>query len=97
MYQFVVELKKLSEHCEFGDSLDNMLRDRLVYGLQDVKVQRRLLAEGKLTFTKAFELAQVAELTDKNVADLQRLQTPEAVHAVKRSGSPSQNSCCIRL
>ena len=45
---FVAELKKLSEHCEFGDSLDNMLRDRLVCGLRDVKVQRRLLAEGKL-------------------------------------------------
>ena len=91
--QFVAELKKLSEYCEFGDSLDNMLRDRLVCGLRDVKVQRRLLAEGKLTFAKAFELAQVAELTDKNVADLQRPQTPEAVHAVKRSGSPPQNSC----
>eukprot|EP00731_Ephydatia_muelleri_P032474 Em0024g18a len=90
--QFVAELKKLSEHCEFGDSLDNMLRDRLVCGLRDVKVQRRLLAEGKLTFAKAFELAQVAELTDKNVADLQRPH-PEAVHAVKRSGSPPQNLC----
>ena len=48
-------------------------------------MQRRLLAEGKLTFAKAFELAQVAELTDKNVADLQHPQTPEAVQAVKRS------------
>ena len=91
--QFVAELKKLSEYCEFGDSLDNMLRDLLVCGLRNVKVQRWLLAEGKLTFAKAFELAQVAELTDKNVADLQRAQTTEAVHAVKRSRSPTQNSC----
>ncbi|KAL5459781.1 hypothetical protein EMCRGX_G033154 [Ephydatia muelleri] len=71
----------MSEHCEFRDGLDNILRDRLVCGLRDMKMQRRLLAEGKLTFMKAFELAQVAELMDKNVADLQRPQTPEVVHA----------------
>ena len=55
-------------------------------------MQGRLLAEGKLTFAKAFELAQVAELTDKNVADLQYSRTSEAVHAVKRSGQPPQNA-----
>ena len=82
MAQFVAELKKLSEYSEFGDSLDNMLRDRLVCGLRDVKVQRRLLAEGKLTF----ELAQVAELTDKNVADLQRPQTRHQKRCTQLSG-----------
>ncbi|KAL5510827.1 hypothetical protein EMCRGX_G006433 [Ephydatia muelleri] len=49
--QFVAELRRLSEYCEFGGSLD----DRLVCGLRDVRVQRRLFAEPKLTFTKAFE------------------------------------------
>ena len=28
--QFVAELRRLSEYCEFGGSLDEMLRDRLV-------------------------------------------------------------------
>ena len=98
--QFVAELRKLSEFCEFGDTLEDMLRDRLVCGIRDVKVQRRLLAEANLTFGKAFELAQVAELADKNVADLQRPQATEEqqcpwqtteVHSVNQSGSPSQN------
>eukprot|EP00731_Ephydatia_muelleri_P003073 Em0001g3073a len=34
--QFVAELRKLSEFCEFGDTLDVMLRDRLVGRLQQL-------------------------------------------------------------
>ena len=32
---FFAELKRLSEHCNFGDALEDMLRDRLVCGIQD--------------------------------------------------------------
>ena len=55
---FVAELRRLSEHCQYGDTLDDMLRDRLVCGIADSRLQRRLLAEPDLTFKKALELAQ---------------------------------------
>ena len=55
---FVVQLKKLSEHCEFGDTLDDMLCDRIVCGIDDGQVQRHLLAEPDLTYKKAFDIAQ---------------------------------------
>eukprot|EP00731_Ephydatia_muelleri_P015649 Em0009g73a len=70
--QFVAELRRLSEYCEFGGSLDEMLRDRLVCGLRDVRVERRLITEPKLTFTKAFKLAQAAELAEKSSQDISR-------------------------
>ena len=49
-----------------------MLRDRLVCGVEEAKIQRRLLAEPDLTFDKAFELAIAAESADKNAKDLQQ-------------------------
>ena len=61
----LLNFRRLSEFCEFGDSLDVMLRDSLVCGLHDARVQCRLFAEPKLTFTKAFDLAQAAELAEK--------------------------------
>eukprot|EP00731_Ephydatia_muelleri_P025027 Em0017g110a len=45
-----------------------MLRDRLVCGLRDDKVQRRLLADSQLTFAKAFEVAQASELAEQRAA-----------------------------
>eukprot|EP00731_Ephydatia_muelleri_P005173 Em0002g1349a len=50
---------------------ENLLRDRLVCGLRDDRAQRRLLAESKLTFAKAFEIAQASELAEQGVRTLQ--------------------------
>ena len=42
-----------------------MLCDRLVCGVKEPKIQRRLLAEPTLSFDKAFELALALESADK--------------------------------
>ena len=49
---YVAELCYLSHHCEFGPSLHEMLRDRLVCSIEDPKIQWRWLAEPELTFKK---------------------------------------------
>ena len=64
--QYVAELRNLSEHCEFGEILEKMLRDRLVCGVNDERIQRRLLAESQLEFKKTMELATAMETADKN-------------------------------
>ena len=51
--------------------LEKMLRDRLVCGVNDERIQRRLLAESQLEFKKAIELATAMETADKNTRDLQ--------------------------
>ncbi|KAL5503444.1 hypothetical protein EMCRGX_G010396 [Ephydatia muelleri] len=86
--QFCAELRRLSEYCEFGNTLNDMLRDRLVCGIRDIKLQRRLLAERGLTFAKAFELAQAAELAEKNAMDIQH-STTASVCTVQPPDSPA--------
>ena len=51
--EFVAQLRKLSEYCRFGDSLNDMLRDQLVCGCKDKALQCKLLSEADLTFDKA--------------------------------------------
>ena len=58
---FMEELRKLSTHCEFGDHLDEALRDRRVCGIRDTDTQRKLLTVALLTLTKALEIAQGTE------------------------------------
>ena len=53
-----------------------MLRDRLVCGIRDKRIQQRLLAEPELTFQKARELALAAETATRNSQDLQANKTP---------------------
>ena len=54
---FVAQLRQLSEHCQFGEALSDMLRDRIVCGINDQRIQRRLLSESDLTLAKAMESA----------------------------------------
>ena len=58
---YVAELRRLSEYCKYDVTLTDMLRDCLVCGINDHRMQRRLLAEKELTFAKALELAQAME------------------------------------
>ena len=67
---FVAELKKLSEFCEYNDSLEEMLRDRLVCGINNRGIQQRLLSECSLTFAKALDIAQAMEAAAKGIEDL---------------------------
>ena len=78
----MTELCKLTEHCNFGESLPEMLRDRLVCGINDKKIQRRLLAERDLTLKKAEEIALGEELAAKHVVDIQSETTPSKVNQV---------------
>ena len=83
--KFVAELRSLAEFCNFGAALEDMLRDCLVCGINDTGIQRRLLAEPKLSFKKALELAQGMESATQNVKQLQTAGTRREVPGVTRT------------
>ena len=61
---FIAELRKLSEICNFRDTLDDMLCNRLVCGISHPGIQKRLLSESDLTLEKALEISQGIEVAD---------------------------------
>ena len=50
---YIAELQALSHYCNFGDTLELMLRDRIVYEINDTQTQKHLLAEKNLTYVKS--------------------------------------------
>ena len=55
-------LRQLAEGCSFATITPNeILRDRLVFGIRDVKARERLLRETKLTLEKTDEICRAAE------------------------------------
>lgn len=67
---YVAELKKLSEHCEFDTALADTLRDRLVCGLYNESIQKRLLVETNLKFDKAVKMAVAMETAARDAVEL---------------------------
>ena len=85
-----------------------MLRDWIVCGIEDQKIQRRLLAEPELTFDKAFELALASKSADKNAKDLQpaakvpqdpvhKIQVKHDCPAITVEGNTSQETVVTKL
>ena len=63
---YIVALKKLSIYCNYGEFLNLALRDRFVCGLNNVKIQNKLLNTSSLTFDTACNIAISMELAEWN-------------------------------
>ena len=72
---FVADLRRLTEHCGYGAQLDEMIRDRVVCGINDGRMQRRLLSEPDLTLQKAIASAQTMEAAERDTLELQKART----------------------
>ena len=68
---YLANLKKLLLYCEFRTNLNDMLRDRLVCGLHNELIQKRLLSEPDLSLAKESENALAMEVAAKDTLELQ--------------------------
>ncbi|KAJ8926275.1 hypothetical protein NQ314_021370 [Rhamnusium bicolor] len=95
---YIAELRHLAETCNFGSVLEDKLRDRLVCGVIEEALQRRLLTEPELTFDKAQKQAIAYETAVKHTSMLRECtgtqSTSAQVHKVNNSSQsfPKKNN-----
>lgn len=81
--EFITALYKLSENCgyeKFAGLRDEMIRDRLVVGLSDKRVNERLQLEDDLKLEKAIQVARQSENIKK-----QNLESAMGINNLKYS------------
>ena len=102
---YVADLRRLAEFCNFGNMLNQMLRDRLVVRVNCESIQKKFLAERNLTFDKALAIAQGSEEADRNLREMRApknkvgvgvLVKQEPVHQLQASGSSKRRSTAGR-
>ena len=64
---FLAAIRALAHTCVFGDTLDDMLRDRLVMGLHNKETQHALLSEAELTLQRAVEVSMAREAATRDI------------------------------
>ena len=60
-----------------------MIRDRIVCGINDNRIQRRLLQESELAYMQAFDIAQAMETASKDIQDLLRPVTNQTIQSLQ--------------
>ena len=97
--QYMADLRRLSQYCKYGDSLDSMLRDRLVCGINHDRTQQRLLSEGaNLSLQKAMDISLSLESAIKQAASIQNefKQPNEAVSKIEQK-TRNQSVKCFHM
>ena len=75
---YIAALRELALSCKFGDRLEEMLRDRLICGVNHPGIQRKLLSEGEISYDQALALAQSIETAEQDAkcANLRLVRNP---------------------
>jgi hypothetical protein len=68
--QYVTDLRLKVKTCEYGTMADEMIKDRIVVGVQCDIVRGRLLREKDLNLSKAIDICKAAEASKKQLEKL---------------------------
>lgn len=96
--EFLVALRRMSIHCNFGAYLETALRNQFVFGIRNQKVQNRMLETKILTLKRAEEIATAMEMSERGGAEMHhQLPKVEAVNLVnqrsrRRKGGDNRKS-----
>lgn len=72
MTQFIAALKKLSSTCNYGDQLEERLRDALTFGVRDLKIRKSLFEASRkdgYDWKKATGIALSMEVISSELSD----------------------------
>ena len=92
IFVLLTELRKLTTHCNFGGNLYEALRERLACGLQNMQIQKRLLSEAKLKYSKAVEIAVAMETAMRDTSEYSELNSNQVprVDMLTEHNKPTQ-------
>ena len=76
---YITRLRQLAKGCNYGDLTDRMLRDRIVAGIREDELRKKLLEERELTLKMAIDKCKIHESSNKQLQGMGH----EDVHFVK--------------
>lgn len=85
---FLMEIKRLVRTCEFGEKENEMLRDRIVMGVNEQRLQTRLLETANLTYDTAVEKCRANEATKEQTTTMNK---SFSVNEIKNHASNTQH------
>ena len=101
---FLSRLQTKASTCEFGSLQESLIRDRIIYGIQDKGLQRRLVRETNILLDDCIKYCIATEQSDRQVKLLQGITRVDTVMKKKirprnhraNSGETRRNRPAVR-
>ena len=81
--RYVTALRQIADNCAFDViTPDDILRDRIIFGITDTKVRERLLREPELSLAKTLDFCRASEISQAQIKEVSGLNAPN-IHLIK--------------
>ena len=87
---YVTALRQIADKCAF-DAItpDDLLRERIIFGIADNKVRERLLCEPELNLAKTLDICRASEMSQAQIKAVREFNPPN-VHLLKENKKSSE-------
>ncbi|XP_042144954.1 uncharacterized protein LOC121835087 [Ixodes scapularis] len=93
---YAASLRELASFCDYGDGVDNVIRDQLLEGTTSRQIRERLLYEGStLTLQRALDIGRHIEQIQREIHEVDDASVQRVVPK-KTEKSTSAKGCCYR-
>ena len=83
--QFATRLRSAARDCEYGNDVENQMRDAVLNKCESLYVKRKLLEEGQgLTLARTLQIAQQCESVESQMAAMRLKNEPSPSEQVNR-------------
>ena len=97
---YASNLRSLSDTCNFGTLKDEMIRDRIVCGVRDSSLRKKLLQVPELTLEKCIDMCRSAEATSTQLEAMSSQNShappPPEVNFVKKPSKGADKSSFVK-
>ena len=97
---YASNLRSLSDKCNFGALIDEMMRDRIVCGVRDSSLRKKLPQVPELTLERCIDMCRSAEATSTQLeamsAQNSHARPPSEVNFVKKPSKGADKSSFVK-
>ena len=86
---YLASLRTLAKTCSFEPLTDSLIRDRVVYGIQDEYTRKLLLQESKFSLAKCAQICKATESADTQVKAFKETNPAEVNKVISKKKSPT--------
>ena len=90
-------LRQITDKCAFDViTPDDILRDRIIFGITDTKVRERLLREPEISLAKTLDFCRASEISQAQIKEVSELNAPN-IHLIKDNEKSAEEKSSDKL